>query len=154
MLALAGGSPPLRAPRGRWSGWVRTVPLDDRGRRELEAATQTITAVNAEARAHLTYWTGQAMPPGERQYRAAFQGGATEWSTEHPIEHFLGRDTYHCILELVTRPYAVEAPAQGHDLVTAVTEAGQLAGQIVTNTNHLTQRVLLNTTAPPLGPPP
>ena len=100
--------------------WLATEPPQTWKRTERERRQNVVSELQREARYHLAFW-------GKPQFREV---GADQWTDEHPVEHFLGREGYHSILELVTRPYAVEAQQGAADLTAAVTQAAELADRI------------------------
>jgi hypothetical protein len=118
--------------------------------RYLEARA-TMQALLIEAQQHQAFWAnpGNANPPVglERQYRqvtAAIPNPA--WSSDHPVAG-AGGERYASILEIVTRPYEPETPAGRADLVTAMTEAVNLAAAIEGATGNFAHRVRLDTIA-------
>ncbi len=125
-------------------------PNDADRRRRFQEAANSLQTVAVEATTHRAFWTGAgaAPPPGAtREYRTQTAKQVSEWSTEHPVEQYLGGETYHSILEIVTRAYDAETPAGGQAVVTALAEAAALAGLIHGITGGLTQRAALNTAA-------
>lgn len=110
----------------------------------------TLLQLRQEVLQHRQFWTNpanQQAPPGiNRLYRRAAGGGvaAGAWSVNHPIAG-QGTDRYASILEIVTRPYEPERPAQAANLIVAMTEAAALAQAIENGTANFANRILFNT---------
>lgn len=100
-----------------------------------------------EANAHLLFWQdplNAAIPAGlQRQYRRPGGAHPIAWRGRHPLAG-QGGERYASILEIVTQPYDIDTPAGLADLITAMTEADQLAADIEVATNNFTNRAQLS----------
>jgi hypothetical protein len=126
-------------------------PTEQMRRPRVQIAAPAVPKLLQEVQQHFTAWTqpNLANPPQlDRQYRVAGSASTppSEWTKEHPVEQFMGGNTYHSILEVVTRAYPAESPQGAADVITAMSEAAQLATAIEAQTGRFQQRVLLSTT--------
>lgn len=128
-------------PPSRWH------PID---RYTYTSAQDTVTALMNEAQAHLAFWNNpaHANPPVgmARQYRRTVGATTGSWENRHPIAGG-GGDRYASILEIVTRPYEPETAPGKLGLITAMTQAVQLAADIETATGNFNHRARLDSIA-------
>ena len=109
------------------------------------AARALVQQVANQAIAQYQFWNdpaNAALPANmHRSYRRPTPADPNPvWDPDHPLDG-AGTSRYASILEIVTRPYETETPPGRADLVTAMTEAAQLAAAIEAATGNFANRV-------------
>ncbi len=120
-----------------------------RRRNRYQAARALIQALDARAQQHHVFWTNPANQDPPRGLGRLYRESPTAahpnpaWRTNHPVAG-AGGPRYASILEIVTRPYEPETDQGKSDLIDAMTQANQLAGEIEARTGNFANRVPFN----------